>query len=150
MKQLLLLMLVLAAAGPGIAQGRNAPQSRTEALEKTYNMTLFRGIDGDLFDLESGPAAQSALAYRNILEWLPGRVPDLRVAYRRDIAIPYIRGYVANLYLDELRVDPAAISNLPVSDIGLLKVIRGPVVIVGGSPGGTIAIYTKRGEEEEP
>ena len=147
MKQLLLLILLLAAAGPGVAQGRNTPQSRAEALEKAYQMTLFRGIDGDLFDMESGPAAQSALAYRNILDWLPGRVPDLQVAHYRDIAIPYIRGYAANLYLDELRVDPATISDLPVSDIGLVKVIRGPVVIVGGSPGGTIAIYTKRGEE---
>ncbi|TCJ13577.1 hypothetical protein EPD60_12325 [Flaviaesturariibacter flavus] len=146
MKQLLVLILLLAGAGPMAAQG--LPQSRIEALEKTYKMALFRGVDGDLFDMESDPAARGAQAYTNILGWLPGRVAGLQVYYYRGIPYPYIRGYLANLYLDELRVDAATINSIPVSDIALVKVMKGPVVIAGGSPGGTIAIYTKRGEGE--
>jgi hypothetical protein len=149
MKRLLSILLLLAGFGPGAAQQREAPPSRIEVLEKSAGVQLFRGVDGQDFDLENDPAAQGAFAYRDILGWLQGRVAGLQVYYYRGLALPYIRNYPAALYLDEMRVDAATIGTLPVSDIALVKVMKGPVAMAWGAPGGVIAIYTKRGTEEE-
>lgn len=49
------------------------------------------------------------------------------------------------LYLDEVRVDENQIATLPVSNIAMVKVIRGNFVGNSGGRGGAIAIYTRRG-----
>jgi hypothetical protein len=149
MKRLFFLVLILANAFLVSAQQRAVPQSREAALEKANDVHLFRGADGQYFDLENDPGTQGAFAYGNILSWLQGRVAGLQVYYRRGIPIAYIRNYPATLYLDEMRVDPEVLNTLPVSDIALVKVMKGPVTVAWGSPGGTIAVYTKRGAEEE-
>jgi outer membrane receptor protein involved in Fe transport len=149
MKRLLVLILILATSFPLTAQHRDRPQTRAEVLEKANDVHLFSGVDGVYFDLESDRSSQGALAYRNILSWLQGRVAGLQVYYRRGIPIAYIRNYPAALYLDEMRIDAATLDMIPVSDIALVKVMKGPVSAAWGSPGGTIAVYTKRGAEED-
>jgi outer membrane cobalamin receptor len=54
-----------------------------------------------------------------------------------------------NRYLiDEVWYDPGFLNSLPVSDIAMIKIIKGPFAGGFNSPGGVIAIYTIRGEDE--
>ncbi len=97
--------------------------------------------------MEDEPNASTVLGHLNILDWLHGRVAGLQVYTTRTGRIPFMRNQLATVYLDEMRVDPSILNAIPVMDIGAIKIIRQPYVL--GGPGGVIAVYTKRGEEEE-
>lgn len=57
------------------------------------------------------------------------------------------QGGTPGVYLDEMPVDIQTLSNIPVSNIAYVKVLRpGSGIGIGGGGGGTIAVYTKRGE----
>ena len=90
-------------------------------------------------------------AYFNILDWLEGRVAGLQVFVSRSgIRVPVIRGSIATIFVDEMRIDPSFLNSLSTNDIAMIKVIKGPFAgAVGNGGGGTIAIYTLKGEEEE-
>jgi hypothetical protein len=151
MKKLILFILVITlAATEGFAQRRHAPApSREQVLEEQYSRGLFRGIDGIYFDMENDPHAISANAFFNVLDWLQGRVPGLQVYRSWNLRIPYLRNQPAAIFLDEVRMSPDILNVLPVNDIGMIKVMRSPMVNVWGAGGGVIAIYTKRGELDE-
>ena len=85
------------------------------------------------------------------MDWLDGRIAGLRVYNGRGgIRIPVIRGSVATIFLDEMRLDPSYLNILSVNDIAMIKVIKGPFAgAVGNGGGGVIAIYTLKGEDEE-
>ena len=65
------------------------------------------------------------------------------------IRIPFIRGNVPGIYLDEMNVSPGLLNAINVNDIAIIKIIKTP--FLGGFNGGNgaIAIYTHGGEEEE-
>ena len=68
---------------------------------------------------------------------------------RSGTRVPVIRGSVASIYLDEMRMDASFLNSIPVNDIAMIKVIKGPFVgAIGNGGGGVIAIYTFRGDEE--
>ena len=47
-------------------------------------------------------------------------------------------------------MDASILNSLPVNDIGMIKVIKGPFVgAIGNGGGGTIAIYTIRADEDD-
>ena len=117
--------------------------SREDRLNKEYCSPLFDTQNGVYFDMLRDPQAVSAFSYQNILEWLEGRVAGLQV-YRtgNNERIPYIRNSVAGIYVDEVWRDPGFLDNFPISDIGMIKVIKGPFLGGYNSPGGAIAIYT--------
>ena len=81
---------------------------------------------------------------------LNGRVAGLQVyTTRGNLRVPFIRNSKAGIYVDEVQVTPDFLSALSVNDIAMIKVIKGPFVGAVNSPGGVIAIYTIRGEDEE-
>ncbi len=112
-----------------------------------YCSGLFASVEGTYLDLEAEPNVNTVPGYLNILDWLQGRVAGLQVYSTRVGRIPVIRNQLATIYLDEMRVDPSVLDAIPVMDIAAIKIIRQPYVL--GGPGGIIAVYTKRGEEEE-
>ena len=95
----------------------------------------------------------SAQGYRNILEWLEGRVAGLQVyRARNNDRIPFIRNSRAGIFVDEMQVSADFLNLLSTSDIAMIKIIKGPFAGASNSPGGVIAIYTiqaEEGEEEE-
>jgi hypothetical protein len=123
--------------------------SAEEKLNNQYCSDLFRTHDGIIFDLQN--SNESAKAYANILEWLQGRVAGLQIYYTRSgTPIAFIRNTRASVFLDEMQVDPGFLNSLPTTDIAMIKVIKGPFVgAVGNGGGGTIAIYTVKGDDED-
>jgi outer membrane receptor for ferrienterochelin and colicin len=67
---------------------------------------------------------------------------------KNNLRIPFIRNQRAAVYVNEIRMDYDYLSMLPVNDIAMIKVIKGPFVGGWGGAGGAIAIYTIRGEDE--
>jgi hypothetical protein len=124
-------------------------QSAQDKLNNEYCSDLFRTHDGIIFDLQNDN--ESAKAYTNVLEWLQGRVAGLQIYYTRSgTPIPFVRNTRASVFVDEIQVDPSFLHSFPTADIAMIKVIKGPFVgAVGNGGGGTIAVYTLKGDDED-
>jgi len=148
MKKILLIAALFTTTLAAMAQThvRNT-KSQKEILNDRYTSGLFKNAEGTIFDLEN----ENVQAYFNILDWLEGRVAGLQVFVSRNgVRVPVIRGSVATIYVDEMRMDASFLNSLSVNDIGMIKVIKGPFAgAIGNGGGGTIAIYTIRADEEE-
>lgn len=147
MKKIFLIAGLLVASLIGISQTQISQKSRSEFLNDEYTSGLFKTAHGTIFDIEN----ENVQAYFNILDWLEGRVAGLQVFVSRSgTRVPVIRGSVATIYIDEMRMDPSFLNSLSTFDIAMIKVIKGPFAGgVGNGGGGTIAIYTYKGEDEE-
>ncbi len=108
-------------------------------LDRELSSGRFSSMNATIFDLvNENQDAQSSL---NIMQWLQGRAAGL--TFTMDNSgnyVPSIRGSQAKLFLDETPVDASMINTLPVSNIAMVKVIKGD-----GLVGDAVAIYTKRG-----
>jgi hypothetical protein len=148
MKKILLIAALFTTTLAAMTQThvRNT-KSQKEILNDRYASGLFKNAEGTIFDLEN----ENVQAYFNILDWLEGRVAGLQVFVSRNgVRVPVIRGSVATIYVDEMRMDASFLNSLAVNDIGMIKVIKGPFAgAIGNGGGGTIAIYTIRADEEE-
>ena len=147
MKKIFLITGLIIASLAGFSQKHASNKSRSEILNEQYTSGLFKTADGTIFDIEN----ENVQAYFNILDWLEGRVSGLQVFVSRSgVRIPVIRGTVASIFVDEMRMDPSFLNSISTSDIAMIKVIKGPFAgAIGNGGGGTIAIYTFRGEDEE-
>ena len=151
MKKLLYMLLLSAVSFTSFSQQRVAQyKSKEDKLNEEYCTGLFKTDHGTYFDMLNDDVALSARSYINILDWLQGRVAGLQVyTTRSNTLIPFIRGSRAGIYVDEMWRDADFLNLLPVTDIAMVKIIKGPFVGGFDSPGGVVAIYTIRGEEED-
>jgi len=148
MKKIFLIAGFIIASIAGISQTQvSKNKSRSEILNDQYTSGLFKSANGTIFDIEN----ENVQAYFNILDWLEGRVAGLQVFVSRGgLRVPVIRGSVAAIFVDEMRMDPSFLNSISTSDIAMIKVIKEPFAgAVGNGGGGTIAIYTFKGEDEE-
>jgi len=118
-------------------------KDKTKELNEKLSSPMFKSMNETIFDLVN--ENNSAQASMNILSWLQGRVAGLTIESSMGSYFPKLRGSNINVYLDEMKVDPSQISSLPVSDIAMVKVIRGYFAGGFGGGNGAIAIYTRRG-----
>lgn len=122
-------------------------KSNKEKLNEQLSSGMFRSMNEDVFDMVN--ENQEAQSYTNILQWLQGRVAGLQIQMENGNYVPVIRGSRVGIYLNEMPTDPSGISGIPVSDIAMVKVIKGAFVGgVGGGGGGAVAIYTRRGDTQ--
>ena len=147
MKKLFVLLLLsgsLLTFGQSYSsQKKLSPQDK---LNEEYCSGLFKNADGTILEVPDNPGAQS---YLNILDWLEGRVAGLQVySTWTAVKIPFIRGIQAKIYVDEMAVDPGYLNALPVTDIAMIKVIKGPAAGIFGATG-VIAIYTIKDDDED-
>ena len=153
MKKVFLFILVFSFCVAAFGQARISPQkTKDEILNETYCTGLFSTLDAVYFDLLDDKVSGTVVGYQNVLDWLQGRVAGLNVySSKYNRRIPFIRNQRAGVFVDEIPVDYDYLSMLPVTDIAMIKVIKGPFAHPLAGPGGTIAIYTVRGgDEEEP
>lgn len=146
MKKIFLIVGLLVTSIVAISQKQVYQKSRSEILNDEYTSGLFKTTDGTVLDIGN----ENVQAYFNVLDWLEGRVAGLQVYDTRSgLRIPVIRGSVAAIFVDEMRIDPSFLNALSTNDIAMIKVIKGPFAgAVGNGSGGTIAIYTYKGEDE--
>ena len=123
--------------------------SPQEKLNNEYCTGLFKSYDGTIIDLLNDN--QTADSYLNILEWLQGRVAGLQIYYTRyGTPVPFIRNTRASIFVDEMPVDAGFLNMFPVTDIAMVKIIKQPFAgAIGNGGGGTIAIYTIKGDGED-
>jgi outer membrane receptor protein involved in Fe transport len=150
MKKIILLFVLVLCGIAAFSQRKYPPQrSHEEALNDEYCTGLFHTFQAQYFDMSATENANTSAGYYNIIDWLKGRVAGLQVySSISNVSIPYLRNQRAVIYVDEVRVGYDYLSMLPVSDIALIKVIKGPASSVFGASG-TIAVYTFRGDDEE-
>ena len=149
MKKIFVMALLTTASIVTLGQTHTAKITKTpeEKLNEEYCSGLFRLADGTILDLVNSD--QNAQGYLNILDWLEGRVAGLQVfTSRTGVRVPFIRGSYAKIYVDEIAIDAGFLNTLPVSDIAMIKVIKGLFAGNAGG-GGAIAIYTIKGDYEE-
>ena len=149
MKKVFLIATLFTIGLTTMAQVRLSRPSKTakEILNDQYCNGLFKSAEGTIIDVRN----ENVHAYLNILDWLEGRVAGLQVFVTKNgLRIPFIRGSMATIYVDEMRMDPPFLNALSVHDIAMIKVIKGPFAGgIGNGGGGTVAIYTLKGEDEE-
>lgn len=108
-------------------------------LDKQLSTGMFSSINSTIFDFVNED--QHVGGSNNIFDWLQGRAAGL--TFQRDnsgVNVPYIRGSQAKLYLDEVQTDPSMIASLPVTNIAMVKIIKGAGLI-----GDAVLIYTMKG-----
>ena len=149
MKKIFLILALFTTAYSAFTQvslSKNT-KSNKDILNEQYASGMFKSADGTILDVANENTHQS---YMNILDWLEGRVAGLQVYVTRSgIRVPVIRGTVASIYVNEMRMDAAFLNALSVNDIAMVKVIKGPFAgAIGNGGGGVVAIYTLKGEDE--
>ncbi|MEO7960992.1 MAG: hypothetical protein ABIR19_05575 [Ginsengibacter sp.] len=124
-------------------------KSPKEVLEEKYASGLFRGGDGYQFDLINDPRAVGSF---NIFNYLQGQVAGLQINSSSNPPSLQWRGGAPQLYIDELPADASMVSNIPLTDVAFIKVMRPPFMggAGGGGASGAIAIYTRRGDDVKP
>lgn len=115
----------------------------TKKLNNELSSPLFRSGNETVFDLVN--ENQSAQGSQNILQYLQGRVAGLQIQMQGGSYTATNRGGAMEFFLDEMRVDASQISNIPVSNIAMVKVIKGNFAGSFGGGNGAVAIYTRRG-----
>lgn len=120
-------------------------KSPEEKLSDKYTSGLFTSDNGYTFDVVNDVTAQSAM---NVFSYLQGRVAGLQIsnAMGGNPSMTW-RGSSPSLFLDEMPLsDPSMLANMSMTDVALVKVYRPPFMGgFGGSPGGAIAVYTRKG-----
>ena len=149
MKKILLIAVLFTIGFSALAQinlSKNS-KSHNEILNDQYASGMFKNAEGTIIDVEN----ENVQTYLNILDWMHGRVAGLRIYVSKNgVKVPVIRGSVASIYVNEMRMDPSFLNALPVNDIAMSKVIKGPFAgAIGNGGGGVIAIYTIKADDEE-
>ena len=150
MSKLFFIVVLLVISSVAFSQNRlTHVRTKEDLLNEKYCSGLFSTLHADYFDLLNDHSTASSSAYFNVLDWLQGRVAGLQIyTTGNNVRIPYIRNQRAGVYVNEMRVDYDYLNALPVADIAMIKIIKGP--FVGGWGGsGAIAIYTIRGDDDE-
>ena len=149
MKKILLITALFTIGFSALAQVNLSRSSKSskEILNEQYASGMFKNAEGTIINVEN----EHVQGYLNILDWLNGRVAGLQIYISRNgVRVPVIRGSAATIFVDEMRMDPSYLNVLSVNDIAMIKVIKGPFAgAIGNGGGGTIAIYTKQGDDEE-
>lgn len=117
-------------------------KDKTKKLNSELSSALFKSANEQIFDFVNDPQAQGST---NILQWLQGRVAGLQIQSENGTYTPYLRGQKVGIYLDEMPIEANQIAGLSVSDIAMIKVIKGFFAGGFGGGSGAVAIYTRRG-----
>lgn len=118
-------------------------------LDEEYATGLFKGtLNAYMVVPGDDPSATTAFT---IFQYLQGRIPGLIINNTKLFSpTVYWRMNSTAFFLDEMRVDASALATINMDDVALIKVFRPPFIgAVGNGPGGAIAVYTLKGDDEE-
>jgi len=119
-------------------------KTKVQQYNEEYSSGLFKRDDVIIFDgIESDDISHAT----SVLMFLQGRVPGLTITKNNEgLDVAKWRNEIAEIYLDEFRMDPSDHDFISPSDIAMIKVFRPPAQLSSfGGGAGAIAIYTKKG-----
>jgi hypothetical protein len=126
---------------------RSKSRNREEQVDKKYASGLFQGGNSKTFNLLDDPFAISAL---NALNYLEGKVAGLQIAGSGTEYTATWRSGTPAFFMDEMPVEIDEIASVPVSEIAMIKVFSPPFMgAFGNGAGGAIAIYRKKGGDDD-
>lgn len=112
-----------------------------QTTESRYVSGMFTSDNGYSFDL-----TKETPTSLNVFQYLQSRVAGLQITGDYNNPNMTWRGGTPSLYLNEMPTDKSMIATLNINDIALVKVFRPPFMGgIGGGANGAIAIYTKKG-----
>jgi hypothetical protein len=120
-------------------------KSKMQQYDEAYSSSMFQRNDAIVFDgLDDEQISRSI----SVLQFLRGRVPGLTIVKNEDgLDLAKWRNEVAEIYVDEFRLDASELNFISPLDVAMIKVYRPPAMLSPFSGGaGAIAIYTKKGE----
>jgi hypothetical protein len=119
-----------------------------EKMDEKYTSGFFSGTDAHIFILDTDPFAKGAL---NVINYLQGKVAGLQISMDGSgNSSATWRGGTPSIFLDEMQSDLQTVQSISMSDVAMVKVFPPPFMGgPGGSPGGAIAIYTKKGGDQD-
>lgn len=124
---------------------RTTIKTPAQQFNEEHVSALFRSDNERMLSIMDDP---SAIALPNIMSYLQGRVAGLQITGTGfDGGSASWRGGAVTFFLDEMRVSPQLIANIPITDIAIVKAFPPPFFGAAGSGGGAIAVYTRRGGE---
>ena len=120
-----------------------------KSLDAQYTTGVFKGFNNAYMLVpDTDPAALGSFT---VFQYLQGRVAGLTIdnSYMYSPVVSW-RMSATSFFLNEIQVDASVLATVSMNDIGLIKVFRPPFVGArGNGPGGAIAVYTLRGDEDE-
>lgn len=130
-----------------------------QLLDEKYTSPLFRSHAAKIIDLTN--VKESEVSQINIFDYIQGRVAgitvkrkgtfDYELQYRQRMSLGDSGAAIPmKIYLDEGEVPISVIATIRARDIAILKVFPYFIGDPGNSPGGMLAIYTKKGEDLIP
>lgn len=116
----------------------------TKKLNDDLTSGMFSSMNATIFDFVNDN--QDAFSSLNILEYLQGRVAGLQMMMvGPGNYMPVIRGVEVGIFLDEMEVGASGIGSVNVSDVAMVKVIKGSILI-----GNSILIYRRTSKLKTP
>jgi hypothetical protein len=122
-------------------------KTEEEKMDEEYTSGFFSNGDAHVFILDNDPSSQGAL---NLVNYLQGKVAGLQISMDGSgNASATWRGGSPAFFLDEMNLDIQTAQTIPMSNIAMIKVFPPPFMGgPGGSSGGAIAVYTKKGSDK--
>jgi hypothetical protein len=116
-------------------------------MDEEYTSGFFRGGDGYTFVTADDPLARSGMT---VLDYLRGKVAGLQITTNGPTGGTLSwRGGTPSLFLNEMNTDISMIQSTSMNDVAMIKVYRPPFMgAIGGGAGGAIAVYTKKGAQQ--
>lgn len=146
----LIILIIFLSFGFNLHAQIALSQKYIQELEKEYTTGLFKSENAHTLIPMDDPGATGAIT---IFQYLQGRIPGVFI-YNTSSALfqPIVvyRNARPAFFLDEIQVDAGILTSVNVNDIALVKVFRPPFMgAFGGGSGGAIAVYTKKGTEDD-
>lgn len=124
-------------------KAKSRTKSIKEILDDKYTSGLFSNGDAYQFDVTEDTRAQGSIS---VFSYLQGMVAGLQINTQNGEPQVNWRGSATSFFLNEINTDASNIENISMNDIAYIKVFKPPFFGgSGGSPGGAIAIYTRKG-----
>ncbi len=124
-----------------------------QVVDENYTSGMFSGDAVKAVDLVNSDEAST---YMNIFDYLQSRVSGLTVTndgldyglfYRQGPSISSMGNIPMTIFLDEIETDASVVASIPGNQVAYLKIYGTFAGGWGNSPGGAIAIYTKKGDD---
>lgn len=136
---------------PVVVESKSSKKPIDQVNDK-YTTGVFRAMGKVNLDNVTQPANDKS---GNALDFIKNRIQQVELqggkfVSRKNFSLNSGQKWAVDVFIDESPANPAQLRNMRVDEIALVKYFEAGFVGVGSSsPGGAIAVYTKRGDKPQ-